>query len=281
MATAANLEVNAFGADKVARYNWTQIDKQGQFMLLEKARLQIDTSYQRLHVSEAKIKDIASQWSWIALGAIAVGKRNGEYWVIDGQHRTLASYRRSDITHLPCMIFDTTEVAEEAQGFLNANDKRRPVSAAAKHRAGVVAGDLLAIKIQALLDHFGLTVQDAAHTPNSIKCIAVVRERAKEDFDALRDILELCVGLARAENTYVTKQLLEGLFYLNRWIEGGFRDNQKLRKRVREIGIRRLLDGATRAAGYFGKGGAKIHATGMLEVINKGLHRRFEMAGTA
>jgi uncharacterized protein YijF (DUF1287 family) len=274
MATAY-AETTPKGVDKVSRYKWTSVDRPGEFKMLDKQRIQIDASYQRT-ANDRKIKELTSKWSWIACGSITVAKRNGEYWAIDGQHRVLAAMRRSDITAMPCMIFDTEEVSEEAQGFLNANKNRKPVSAIAAHRAQVVAGDMLAIRLQALLDHLGLVIQDSPHAPFGIRCIAQARRQAAEDFDRFRDVLTLCVDLAKADSIVITERLIDGLGYLNKNVEGGFRDNARLRKRIHEIGGRRLLEGAARAAAYFSKGGAKVFAAGMLDVLNKGLQRRFE-----
>lgn len=64
---------------------------------------------------------------------------------------------------------------------------------------------------------------------------------------------------------------------MNSNIDGGLND-RRLSKRLMEIGAQRLLDGATRAAAFYARGGPKVFADGMLQEINKGLHGKFQFA---
>lgn len=265
------------GVDKVQRYGWDVQDSPGDFKLIDKKQLIINDEYQR-EASPTKILELSRNWSWIACGAISVAEREGSYWVVDGQHRLLAARKRSDIRALPCIVFGIEDVAEEAQGFLNANANRKPVNAVAKHRAAVVAGDELAARVQGLLDLLGLTLSGHPKTADQIRCIALIRRRAAEDFRALEQVLTLAVGLARDEEVPVHERLVDGLFYLNRNVEMGLAD-PRLRKRLKEVGATKLRDAASRAAAYFSRGGAKVFATGMLDALNKGLHRRFSFKG--
>ena len=102
-------ETVRIGGDKIKRYGWTVQDEPGDMRLLHKDKLQIHPAYQRDLVAQ-KVSEISAAWSWIALGALVVGERGGEFWVIDGQHRAAAAKRRSDTTHLPCVVFKTADV---------------------------------------------------------------------------------------------------------------------------------------------------------------------------
>lgn len=97
MATASGRSSNT--VTKVERFGWTIKDAPGVMTLLDKKVLQIHQDYQRQAIV-SKIRAITATWSWVACGAIIVGKRCGEYWVIDGQHRVLAARQRADITAL-------------------------------------------------------------------------------------------------------------------------------------------------------------------------------------
>lgn len=96
-------ELTPLGLDKVQRYGWTMQDKQGEQRQINKNLLLVNDDYQRT-ASASKILEIASEWSWIGCGVIIVAKRDGSYWVIDGQHRVLAAKRRSDIKEMPCLV---------------------------------------------------------------------------------------------------------------------------------------------------------------------------------
>lgn len=270
-------EITPYGVDKVARYGWVMKNEPGEQKMLHKSVLRINQEYQR-DVVPNKVREIAAAWSWISFGAIVVAERDGEFWVIDGQHRILAAKRRSDISALPCVVFKTFDVKEEAQGFLDLNTGRKPVTAVAKYKAMVAAGDSDAIYVQQQLESLGLEVKPTANTPGQIKCIAWCLKRAAENKDAFRQVLSVAADLSAQDNMSVSERVLDGLWILNQRCGDGLFD-KRLLKRLREKGARLLLDGANRAAAYYASGGAKIWAQGMLAELNKGLQKKFVMDG--
>lgn len=267
----------AKGVDKTARYGWVTKDEPGALQMLHKDVLQIHPAYQR-DVLPEKVKAITAAWSWLSLGALVVGKRGGEFWVIDGQHRTLAAKRRSDITHLPCVVFETADVKTEARGFLGLNTGRKPVTAVAKQKAMVAAGDEVAAFVQQQCVVLGLEIKPSAHTAGQLKCVAWCTRRAAEDKAVFSTVLALAADLSRQDNMPVNERVLEGLWILNAKCGEGLAD-KRLTKRLREKGARLLLDAANRASAYYASGGGKVWAQGMLGELNKGLHRKFTMDG--
>lgn len=267
----------AKGVDKTARYGWVTKDEPGTLQMLHKDVLQIHPAYQR-DVLPEKVKAITAAWSWLSLGALVVGKRGGEFWVIDGQHRALAAKRRSDITHLPCVVFETADVKTEARGFLDLNTGRKPVTAVAKQKAMVAAGDEVAAYVQQQCEALGLEIKPSAHTAGQLKCVAWCTRRAAEDKDVFRLVLAMGAELSTQDQMPVAERLLEGLWLLNAKCGEGLAD-KRLTKRLREKGARVLLDAANRAAAYYASGGGKVWAQGMLAELNKGLQRKFTMDG--
>ncbi len=59
-------------------------------------------------------------------------------------------------------------------------------------------------------------------------------------------------------------------------IDAGLGD-KRLMYRIRTKRASELLEGALRAAAYYARGGGKVFAEGMLNVLNKGLHHKFTM----
>lgn len=265
------------GVDKVKRYGWTIQDRPGELRHLHKDVLRIHPAYQR-ELIQQKVTEISAAWSWVAMGALVVGERGGEFWVIDGQHRACAAKRRSDITHLPCVVFQTNDVQEEARGFLTIQTMRKPVSSVAKQKAMVAAGDEVALFVQATCDALGLEIRPYATSAGQIKCIAWCHSRASEDKDAFREVLGLGAELCTADNMHVAERLLEGLWVLHARCGEGLAD-KRLVRRLREKGARRLLDGIARAVAYHVSGGGKIWAQGMLSELNKGLQHKFRAEG--
>lgn len=267
----------AKGVDKTARYGWMTKDEPGELKMLHKDVLQIHPAYQRDVLTE-KVKAITAAWSWLSLGAIVVGERGGEFWVIDGQHRALAAKRRSDITHLPCVVFKTFDVKTEARGFLDLNTGRKPVTAVAKQKAMVAAGDEIAAYVQQQCEALGLEIKPSTHAAGHLKCVAWCTRRAAEDKDVFRLVLAMGAELSAQDQMPVAERLLEGLWQLNAKCGDGLAD-KRLAKRLREKGARTLLDAANRAAAYYVSGGGKVWAQGMLAELNKGMHRKFTMEG--
>ena len=277
MATAViDLKETTKGVDKITKYGWTLQDQPGTFKYLDKRHLIINDEYQR-NATPGKVRDLAKNWSWIACGAVTVALRDGAYWVVDGQHRVLAAKKRSDITTLPCLVFATSDIAEEAQGFLNANANRKPVSAVAKHHAAVVAGDALAGRLQQVFDSSGVTLVDRnSNSPTDFRAVALARRLASDRFDLFSQVFKVTVSLAGSAGTMAHERLLAGLYYIARNVDGGF-DQPRLQKRLEAVGARELLEAANRAAAFFARGGDKVFAAGMIEALNKGLQKRFSL----
>jgi hypothetical protein len=267
----------AKGVDKVARYGWVTKDGPGELRMLHKEVLQVHPAYQR-DVLPEKVRAITAEWSWLSLGALVVGERGGEYWVIDGQHRMLAAKRRSDIANLPCVVFKTADVKTEAQGFLDLNTGRKPVTAIAKQKAMVAAGDEVAAYVQRQLEELSLEMKTSTHSPGQIKCIAWCTRRAAESADVFRLVLTFAAELSQKDQMPVSERLLEGLWILNAKCGEGLAD-KRLTRRLREKGARMLLDAANRASAYYASGGGKVWAQGMLAELNKGLKHKFTIDG--
>lgn len=265
------------GGDKIKRYGWTVQDAPGEMRLLHKDTLQIHPAYQRDLVAQ-KVSEISAAWSWVALGALVVGERGGEFWVIDGQHRAAAAKRRSDITHLPCVVFKTTDVKQEARGFLTIQTMRKPVSAVAKQKAMVTAGDEVAAFVQQTVDALSLQIRPTAAKAGELKCVGWCLKRAADDRKTFVKVLTIVAELCAKDNMPIAERLLEGLWVLNDRCGDGLADHRFL-KRLHERGSRALLDAANKAAAYYASGGGRIWAQGMLAELNKGLQRKFKMDG--
>lgn len=266
-----------FGVDKIKRYGWKPQDEPGRFSMLHKDVLQIHESYQRDLVPN-KVTEISASWSWVALGVLVVGERDGSFWVIDGQHRAAAAKRRSDISTLPCIVFQTVDVKQEARGFLTIQMMRKPVTALAKQKALVTAGDEIAAFVQQQCKVLGLTIAANSSAPGNIKCIAWCHRRAKDNKDSFVSVLRFGAELSAMDNMPVHERLLEGLWQLNDKCGDGLAD-KRLVKRLREKGARALVLAANRGAAYYATGGGNSWAKGMLAEINKGLQHKFTIDG--
>jgi hypothetical protein len=124
-------------------------------------RLRVDDSYQRSiegGASQKLIVKIAENWDWRLCLPLLVSRRNGELYVIDGQHRLEAARIRGDIAHMPVVVFDFDDPKAEAELFIAANRARRPMQALDDFHAAVVAGDAKVARIANAVTAAGLTV---------------------------------------------------------------------------------------------------------------------------
>lgn len=263
--------------DKVSRYKWTSDDKPGVLMMIDKTALNVDQAYQR-DENHSKTLEIASAWSWIACGAIIVGMRGDGFFVIDGQHRVAAAMKRGDIKELPCVVFETQGVREEAVGFLRSNTNRRPIGAVARHRASLASGDEMSDKINSAIYGAGLVIAHSATRYPQIKCISVCEKLARQDFDSFVRALRLSSELAMPCGAFIHERLLSGLFEIDRKMDGGI--SERFRKRILHVKHAAIIDGINRACAFFARGSAKTFAEGLLQEVNKGLREKFDIYGT-
>lgn len=273
---------------KVDRYKWPMLEEPGVFLEIPKDDLNIDPRYQRdLYEAdgatikkefEAKIRYIASHFSWPAFGVLTVADRKGVYYVIDGQNRTLASKRRADITNLPCIVFETSEVQCEAQAFLDSNTRRNNVSSVAKFNALITMEDEKALFIQGLCARSGRVVTTNA-SPNAVRCVRHLMVAATVSEDRLSRLWplmnEIMAGIPWIE------RLSAGMFWIEeRMPEGQSLTDRRWRERLLKAGHNRLLQGTYDAQAFYKVSGAKTWGNGIVEAMNHKAQNRLILRST-
>jgi hypothetical protein len=266
-------ELTNRGVDKIAMWGWSTKDRPGHLMMVPKSDLRVHADYQRSPML-TKVGELASSWSWIACGVLIVGRRGGELWVIDGQHRLLAARKRSDIKELPCIVFDTVDVSQEAGGFLDANTNRKPVPVADRFGAMVAHGDETPVFVSETFDDIGLTVKRVAKNPGEIKCIGWALRCAAIDRDRFVKVLRM--GKSILTESAMVERILAGLWHIETKAPGTL-DDKRFHDRIKAIGVNKLLDGIARANAYYQSGGEKVWATGILNEMNHGLRNKFSI----
>jgi hypothetical protein len=114
--------------------------------VLKLANLSIDEDYQR-DVDEAWVNRLQANWNPLESGILAVSRRkNGQLWVMDGQHRREAMMRLG-ITEATCEVFTGLTPAMEAIMFDRLNT-RKAVHAYSRFRARLAGGDPVAVEIR-------------------------------------------------------------------------------------------------------------------------------------
>ena len=255
-------------------------NKPGVFLSIPLSDLHIDTTYQR-PLKASRLDAIANDWSWVACGCLTVALRgtgSGQYYVIDGQHRVEGA-RRANISELPCLVFDCMEPVAEAQSFLESNTGRLRVGILDRYRALLVTGDHIALKVQTLLAEAGRTVADGGGNPRReanqgfyIMCLDFLMRAVEQDEATFAKIWPLANQLC--DGKLLTKELLSGLFYLERFLVNTSITERHWSRRLMQIGYDTLCKSITETKAYEGKSGSAICAQGILRALNKGLRNK-------
>lgn len=269
------IELTNRKTDKIKHYKWSDAGTKGELLWIPKGDLHVDHKYQRVATERRTLK-IAGDWWWMACGTISVARRSdGVLVVFDGQHRVLAAMRRSDVTDLPCIVFDSANVAEEARAFLDMNTGRKPLTAVAKFPAKIEKGDEVAIRLSRLISssgrYGGMSTTSSAST---IGCIAALESCAMRNFPALERVFPLIKDLC--EGSAMHKQIVQALHYIECQHES---DSFSIsvdpwRSRFMAIGFDGLLRAAKNYSLARGKSTEVSWAIGMASAVNKGMRSR-------
>lgn len=261
--------------NKVLRYGWRPLDEPGKYMMVDKHDLHVDPGYQRDAI-HGRITKMASEWSWVLCEAIIVGFRDNKYWVIEGQHRVLAARERRDIAKLPCLVFRTETVAQEAKAFVDISMGRKFLSIYDKFRAKKVAGDETALWVQALMDQVHVAIVRAVSGPNQIAAIGVVLNMAEFNRESCKRVVQVYSGMAR-DIEPLKIDILSGLWYVDRFCVQGNIATERVNDRIRTVGLHAISDAIARAKVYYGNGGDVVCARGIINAMNKAVRSKFEL----
>lgn len=268
MQAAINYEVNSkTGKAKVEQYRWLMTGKPGELVYLSKNALEIDHSYQRI-AKNSRVLRLAKRWNWLACGVLTVARRGGHYFVVDGQHRLMAAMKRSDIERLPCLVFESAEMREEAVAFRDANKERRAITAFEQWNADLVAQDEATLFSHAIITNAGRSPGYSAG-PGTVKCLSAVVSAARTNREELIRVwplaVEVCSGNALHE------RVLGALMYLEcNLTEGQSLTDKRWRDQLVKLGYKGILDASQRASAFYARGGPKIWAIGVMQELNKG-----------
>ncbi len=259
---------------KVDRYEWEMRDEPGRMRMISKVELEVDHTYQR-DANHTKAHDIARDWSWMACGVITVAERRDRLFVVDGQHRVLAACKRSDIDMLPCIVFKSHGIDEEAFGYLIAQTKRKAVTTIEKLRAMIATKDPVALAIKRIVEDSGRTISKSSG-PTTVKCVGAMYKVAAKDTALFARVWRVIVRLC--DGKPILDTLVLGLAEVERRMQAGHSiSDPNWEARILSIGADELLIAARRCAAYkasSGGGNYSAWADGMTEAINKGLRHR-------
>lgn len=263
---------------KQEKYKWKAPGPQGEFRLIPKKKLNIDGDYQRDQVSVDKVLRIAREWDWRLFGVLAVVEREDlTLWVYDGGHRCRGAFRRDDIDELPCMVFKLSDKALEAEAFVGTNTMKTGVSAFHLHRARKQFKDPVAVKVAAIVDKYGYRVVQEEQK-FGFRAVHTLEKMVKRDEVLAERVFAACTKIA-LDGEQIPQRVMGALFECQCKLEGraDILSGDYLEKLVAKTlsGIKREIESMIARVQ---KGGPLVAALGVLEVINKGKHRKLSFS---
>lgn len=260
----------AEGVSKEERYDWnTRTGGRGRFRNIKKTDLLVDMDYQR-EQSTNKIRQIARNFDWAAFGCLIVSERkNGAYYVIEGQGRTLAACLRSDVSSVPCLIFSGLSKADEARVFVLINKHRRPPRGTEVFAAQVVAKDEKALSIEATLEKHGVRVSAGSNHPDEVRCVQALYAMNGTLDDVLTFVNEAWPGdMLRLNRTPLVG--VEKFIGMLRTQTGKDQDAKSIADGFRSVPLAMLIQQAKTTVKMEGRSMREAFADAMVVAYNKG-----------
>ena len=135
--------------------------------------LTIDSTYQRTiesRKSQALIQKLAENWVWAHCAPLIVTPSGeGEYLVIDGQHRMHGARQRGGIPDLPCYVISEMDRQAQAKAFVALNNDRIYMNPYAIFHAERAAGKPEAEALYNLCQEYGVEIPKYPKTRDTIK----------------------------------------------------------------------------------------------------------------
>lgn len=139
-----------------------------EFHWIKVGDLYVDEAYQR-PVSEDRVWQIVKQFTWRLFEPLWIAHRKGRLYIVDGRHRFSAAqiFGPDLMPEVPCSVRRTASVEEEAQTFVELQEKRRRLTSFQRFQAKLLYGDPIAKDLERIMSRNGFKAQDASYFSTS------------------------------------------------------------------------------------------------------------------
>ncbi len=168
--------------------------------------------YQRT-LSMNHVKKAVEEFDLNQINPIKVSRRNGVYYVFNGQHTAeiVAMASGSRDTPVWCMIYDDLEYVEEADIFANQMKNVKALQPCEIFKANCEAGNDKALIIKGLVESYDLKI-NAAAIPGTIAAVSTLEKiYDRYGYDVLNRVLNLIVITWEGENKSYSSNILNGV----------------------------------------------------------------------
>ncbi len=215
--------------------------------------------------------DFAADFDFEALGFPVISKRDGNYYIVDGQHRVAALKMIGwGDQQIQCEVYEGLDESAEAELFLR-RDKRRAIQAFDRFRIGVVAEREVETDIDRIVRAQGLRVSDD-YNPASIAAVgALVKVYRNGGGAVLGRALRLLRDGFPEDGSAFRRELVEGAGLVCQRYNGDL-DDEALKAKLAAMrgGANSMLTKAARIRATMGEPLGQCAAAAFVEVANSG-----------
>ena len=231
----------------------------------------ITDRYQR-PLNQSRVKKIVKNFNPLLVNPIKVSRRNGKYYVFDGQHTLNALVNMNGGKHLnvDCKIYEGLSYEDEAELFAAQNGDSRAVTSAEKISALYEAKDVDVIDMKETIEKLGITFAfSGASGANKVVCVTTVYKIVKESScEKLAEILKIILDIWGGENGSFRKEIVNAIYLFDKKYHGQY-DRNGLVKSLKNTPTEKII----RNGKAFVTGGSARFARQILVAYNKGRSR--------
>lgn len=230
---------------KINREQW------GVEIFLSVDLLRVDRNTQR-ELRENHIKMIVKEFNVVDFGRIIISKRNdGNYYIIDGQHRVEA-VKRLEIKEVPCILIKNKTDIEDAGTFLAINKNTEKIKGLEEYRIGLKAENKDWVRVDEILKYAGTV---AGNAKGEINYLPSIRRSLSHNstFEATKEAFKIMIDTWGSEKTNSTTMNAMIVFY-NKHISTNNIIRKEFISTMKEFDITNLSDEAKVWKTRIGKG---------------------------
>jgi hypothetical protein len=189
------------------------VNETPQYMHLPVDILRIE-AYQESRLDMLRAQSYANNYNPSAIGSVIVSHRNNNYYIVDGQHRVVATRLRGNPNTIMCEIIEGLTIEQECDLFLELNKNRKPIDYITRFKARVMSKEKKACDIYNMLESFGLEISKSKSKTSHSKILAIstLDEIYKSSgYNMLYKVLELITNTWNKSTISYSKTILSGM----------------------------------------------------------------------
>lgn len=239
------------------------------FLSLPVATLKLDKYQRNCNIERAY--NYAENFNPNLFEVIHVSQRDGQYWVVDGQHRLVVAKKRG-LQYITCQLHYGMTYEEEAKMFdeLNGTESSKPTTIHARVNARLEYKDPVMLDIKNIVETSGFVFgMDNSKRVNKIIATSTLIFIYKQIGQAgLRRVLALIKGAWDGHKEAMDKCILMGMYLFVKNYNDQFKDSEFINKMSRVSP--RLILNEGKANKKYSRGAYTPFAIEILFNYNKG-----------